>query len=363
MATRAALNPTSLEEHIQQRINSMQNGNLRKDSHPKTPLTTIMTNDEIEIVENVKNNNHDNVNANANENDEHNQEIKPSTSQTSNLDEIKKRPDSTDSKNKSRSTSTDRPISLKNLQEMALTTFLRENWIDGQYEQVEVELHRDPNLGLGITVAGYVHKKEEINGVFVKSLVPNSSAHLSNKIRVHDLIISVNDQSLENLSHSQSVKTLVKSGNRVLLKMIRFFNDSPQAICLKMLHEQETDTQIVDVQSTLLDYKHYWQTKLGNDYEVISVIIKPDKNDMDGGLGVSLEGTVDVIDGTQLCPHHYIESLRKDGPAAKIGLLKSGDELLQVNDQVLYGESHVTVRQALSKAAANAEQKDVRLTL
>ena len=168
---------------------------------------------------------------------------------------------------------------------------------------------------------------------------------------------------MENLSHSESVKTLVKSGNRVALNMIRFSVDSPQAVCLKMLHEQETDTQIVDVQSTLLDYKHYWQSKLGQDYEVITVIIKPDKNEIDGGLGLSLEGTVDVIDGTQLCPHHYIESLRKDGPAAKLGTLKAGDELLQVNDQVLYGESHVTVRQALAKAVANADQKDVRLTL
>uniref|UniRef100_A0A914YFK3 Uncharacterized protein n=1 Tax=Panagrolaimus superbus TaxID=310955 RepID=A0A914YFK3_9BILA len=40
MATRAALNPSALEEQIQQRINAMQNGKLRRDSHPRTPLTT-----------------------------------------------------------------------------------------------------------------------------------------------------------------------------------------------------------------------------------------------------------------------------------------------------------------------------------
>ncbi|KAH7700291.1 CRE-MPZ-1 protein, partial [Aphelenchoides avenae] len=51
------------------------------------------------------------------------------------------------------------PISLKDLQEMALTTFCRENWVEGKCDTVEVELERDPQMGLGITVAGYVHKK------------------------------------------------------------------------------------------------------------------------------------------------------------------------------------------------------------
>lgn len=42
-----------------------------------------------------------------------------------------------------------------------------------------------------------------------------------------------------------------------------------------------------------------------------------------------LEGTVDIVDGNQLCPHHFVECLRQDGPAAKTNLLKAGDELLQ----------------------------------
>lgn len=62
---------------------------------------------------------------------------------------------------------------------------------------------------------------------------------------------------------------------------------------------------------------------------MISVDLIPDKCD-DGGLGISLQGTVDVLNGTQLCPHHYIDSLRPGGPAAFSNALRSGDELLQV---------------------------------
>lgn len=49
-----------------------------------------------------------------------------------------------------------------------------------------------------------------------------------------------------------------------------------------------------------------------------------------GGLGISLEGTVDVEDGVEVRPHHYIRSILPDGPVGLNGRLKSGDELLEV---------------------------------
>uniref|UniRef100_A0A0K0D945 PDZ domain-containing protein n=1 Tax=Angiostrongylus cantonensis TaxID=6313 RepID=A0A0K0D945_ANGCA len=120
----------------------------------------------------------------------------------------------------------------------ALTVFLRENWKNTDYQTIDVQLLRDPALGLGITVAGYVHRKEEIGGIFVKSLVPRSAAVLSGLIRVHDLILEVNGVSLEHLSHADSVRTLVSSGEQVELRLIRFPPDSVQTQCLKMLQEQ-----------------------------------------------------------------------------------------------------------------------------
>ena len=62
-----------------------------------------------------------------------------------------------------------------------------------------------------------------------------------------------------------------------------------------------------------------------------------------GGLGVSLEGTVDVEDGVEVHPHHYIRSVLPEGPVGLTVRLQAGDELLQVNDSVLYGRNHVEV--------------------
>jgi hypothetical protein len=126
-----------------------------------------------------------------------------------------------------------------------------------------------------------------------------------------------------------------------------------------MLQEQETDTQVIDVEhqpktvvqlnndnsrkSLDITQQQMWKRRLIGanttnddvvDFDIISVQLTTTTTDtaIDGGpLGLALEGTVDVIDGTQLCPHHYIESIRPHGPAAASGRLRSGDELLQVS--------------------------------
>jgi len=50
-----------------------------------------------------------------------------------------------------------------------------------------------------------------------------------------------------------------------------------------------------------------------------------------GGLGISLEGTVDVENGVEVHPHHYIRSVISDGPIGINGRLACGDELLEVS--------------------------------
>ncbi len=70
-----------------------------------------------------------------------------------------------------------------------------------------------------------------------------------------------------------------------------------------------------------------WTKILGNNYDIlIADVYKPDN----GGLGITLEGTVDIENGEEVRPHHYIRALLRDGPIGTEGTLKSGDELLEV---------------------------------
>uniref|UniRef100_A0A914WJ43 PDZ domain-containing protein n=1 Tax=Plectus sambesii TaxID=2011161 RepID=A0A914WJ43_9BILA len=66
----------------------------------------------------------------------------------------------------------------RGLEDMALTSFCRENWLPDQTETVVVDLVRDEQLGLGITVAGYVHRKGK-PGAFVICNEPGALAAYS----------------------------------------------------------------------------------------------------------------------------------------------------------------------------------------
>ncbi|EDW14449.1 patj homolog isoform X2 [Drosophila mojavensis] len=72
-------------------------------------------------------------------------------------------------------------------------------------------------------------------------------------------------------------------------------------------------------------------------------------------LGISLEGTVDVECGIEKRPHHYIRSILEDGPVGKQGILRPGDELLQVNEHKLQGLRHIDVVKILKELPASVK--------
>ena len=62
-----------------------------------------------------------------------------------------------------------------------------------------------------------------------------------------------------------------------------------------------------------------------------------------GGLGISLEGTVDMVDKQETRSHHYIRAILPDGAVGVEGSLRSGDEILEVNGHELIMMNHADV--------------------
>lgn len=106
-------------------------------------------------------------------------------------------------------------------------------------------------------------------------------------------------------------------------------------------NEEETDDDdATPIKSPSLDeMSKEWQDQINNDYRVVVA----DVNKL-SGLGISLEGTVEIeAYGVEIRPHHYIRSILIEGPVGKDGRLKTGDELLQVNEHKLQGLKHTEV--------------------
>lgn len=87
-------------------------------------------------------------------------------------------------------------------------------------EKFTVQLKKDEN-GLGITIAGYVCEKEELSGIFVKSVTTGSAAARSGRIRVNDRIVAVDGASLHGRSNHCAVDALRSSGSTVSLSLER----------------------------------------------------------------------------------------------------------------------------------------------
>ena len=264
----------------------------------------------------------------------------------------------------------------------------------------EVEIvHLDLNknvYGLGITVAGYVCEKEELSGIFVKSIIEGSSAEQSGKIRINDRIIEVDGVSLANKSNPQAVEILRNTGISVHLVLERYlrgpkfehlqlaiFNEdrpsspSPSATTLTWFPvPSQADNSTVEIEpepesNTTIDssvlevgenevneptqeeldkrfdailaineeeIRNKWESEIGSEKEIIVAEVHKLS-----GLGISLEGTVDVEGGQEVRPHHYIRSVLPEGPVGQQGTLTAGDELLEVNEYRLHGLTHTEV--------------------
>ncbi|XP_052743497.1 patj homolog [Bicyclus anynana] len=274
-----------------------------------------------------------------------------------------------------------------------------------EVDRFTVQLKKDEN-GLGITIAGYVCEKEELSGIFVKSVTPGSAAAVSGKVRVNDRIVAVDGVSLAGKSNQRAVDALKQSGNIVTLELERYlrgpkFEQLQQAIAagesaaaaatahnpFLHMHRPEPaadqDIQMTHLQSpvetTVEDsepspprspvppapragpqfemprtqeqkdaIKRKWQAILGDEVEIIvGVVVRGG-----GGLGISLEGTVDVEGGREVRPHHYVRSVLPEGPVGRAGVHKPGDELLEVNGHRLLGMNHLEVVSILKELSS-----------
>ncbi|XP_065767936.1 inaD-like protein isoform X4 [Muntiacus reevesi] len=232
-----------------------------------------------------------------------------------------------------------------------------------------VEIFREPDVSLGISIVGgqtvikRLKNGEELKGIFIKQVLEDSPAGKTNALKTGDKILEVSGVDLQNASHREAVEAIKNAGNPVVF-VVQSLSSTPRVIptvhnkAKKVTNNQDQDTQEKkekrrgtapppmklpppyrapsDDSDESEEECAFTNKKIRQRYadlpgELHIIELEKDKN----GLGLSLAGNKD-----RSRMSIFVVGINPEGPAAMDGRMRIGDELLEINNQILYGRSH-----------------------
>ncbi|XP_045436198.1 multiple PDZ domain protein isoform X3 [Pipistrellus kuhlii] len=227
-----------------------------------------------------------------------------------------------------------------------------------------VELWREPSKSLGISIVGgrgmgsRLSNGEVMRGIFIKHVLEDSPAGKNGTLKPGDRIVEVDGLDLRDASHEQAVEAIRKAGNPVVF-MVQSIISRPRApsqsetepekalLCHVPLpppsefaemsrdHAQSSASRISKEGDKEDEFGYSWKN-IRERYGTLTGelhMIELEKGR--SGLGLSLAGNKDRSRMSV-----FIVGIDPNGAAGKDGRLQIGDELLEINGQILYGRSH-----------------------
>uniref|UniRef100_A0A9J8D629 PATJ crumbs cell polarity complex component n=1 Tax=Cyprinus carpio carpio TaxID=630221 RepID=A0A9J8D629_CYPCA len=233
-----------------------------------------------------------------------------------------------------------------------------------------VEVWPEPQESLGISIVGgrtvikRLKNGEELKGIFIKQVLPDSPAGRTGALKTGDKILQVSGVDLHNASHEEAVQAIkaapspvvfivqsLSSTPRVNLPFLTPFKilfaflfkqkagqtSGPPAMRLPPPYRPPSQVQEEEQQEEEKVIRQRYADLPG---ELLIVELEKDRN----GLGLSLAGNRD-----RSCMSIFVVGINAGGPASREGRIKVGDELLEINNQVLYGRSHQNASAIIKK--------------
>ncbi|XP_034874301.1 inaD-like protein isoform X6 [Mirounga leonina] len=252
-----------------------------------------------------------------------------------------------------------------------------------------VEIFREPNVSLGISIVGgqtvikRLKNGEELKGIFIKQVLEDSPAGKTNALKTGDKILEVSGVDLQNASHREAVEAIKNAGNPVVF-VVQSLSSTPRVIpsvpnkANKITNNQDQNTEekkekrqgtapppvklpppykapSEDSDENEEEYA-FTNKKIRQRYadlpgELHIIELEKDKN----GLGLSLAGNKDR---SRLSI--FVVGINPEGPAATDGRMRIGDELLEINNQILYGRSHQNASAIIKTAPSKVKLVFIR---
>ncbi|XP_068948970.1 inaD-like protein [Petaurus breviceps papuanus] len=233
-----------------------------------------------------------------------------------------------------------------------------------------VEIVREAHESLGISIVGgqtvikRLKNGEELKGIFIKQVLEDSPAGRTKALKIGDKILEVSGVDLQNATHQEAVEAIKSAGNPVVF-VVQSLSSTPRVILpvtSKTGHPPKTQDQekedrkdkrkgsapppmklpppyrapAEDSDHEDQDETEFTEEKIRQRYadlpgELHIIELEKEKN----GLGLSLAGNKD-----RSRMSIFVVGIHPDGPAGRDGRVHIGDELLEINNQILYGRSH-----------------------
>ncbi|XP_059197112.1 LOW QUALITY PROTEIN: inaD-like protein [Centropristis striata] len=246
----------------------------------------------------------------------------------------------------------------------------------GPPRRVEVWPEEGQSLGLSIVGGHHVIKRlrngEELKGIFIKQVLKNSAAAKTQSLKTGDKILEVSGVDLRVASHEEAVNA-IKSAPSPVVFVVQSLSATPRPVSLTPASynthraaRTESPTPAAappplrqpppyrppnqseqELNSDLEQAKERWCERYGElRGELLCVELEKDRQ----SLGLSLAGN---RDRSRLSI--FVVGLHPGGAAARDGRIQVGDELLEINNQILYGRSHQNASAIIKSAAAKVK--------
>ncbi|XP_041886788.1 inaD-like protein isoform X1 [Corvus kubaryi] len=258
-----------------------------------------------------------------------------------------------------------------------------------------VEIFRDPHVSLGISIVGgqtvikRLKNGEELKGIFIKQVLEDSPAGRTRALKTGDKILEVSGIDLQNATHEEAVEAIKNGGNPVVF-VVQGLANVPKVVSpaqpkgIKVSKDQDADKENKSdkrkygapppmklpppyralerhhAEEAALDEEEdedaCAEKKIRQRYadlpgELHIIELEKDKN----GLGLSLAGNKD-----RSRMSIFVVGINPDGPAGRDGRMHIGDELLEINNQILYGRSHQNASAIIKTAPSKVKLVFIR---
>ncbi|NXP46505.1 INADL protein, partial [Heliornis fulica] len=258
-----------------------------------------------------------------------------------------------------------------------------------------VEIFREPHVSLGISIVGghtvikRLKNGEELKGIFIKQVLEDSPAGRTRALKTGDKILEVSGIDLQNATHEEAVEAIKNAGNPVVF-VVQGLSNVPKVVPavqpkglkvskdqdadkenksekkkhgapppmklpppyrgLERLHAEEANVDEEEDEDTCTEKKiRQRYADLPGELHIIE--LEKDKN----GLGLSLAGNKD-----RSRMSIFVVGINPDGPAGRDGRMHIGDELLEINNQILYGRSHQNASAIIKTAPSKVKLVFIR---